>query len=133
MDRLSLFFQSREGKVATGSIVAIAATLILGAIGTSHWISVLPIVVIVIIGGIPLVWSIIKDLIAWTPGADLLAAIAIITAVLLDEWLVAGIIVLMLSGGEALEEAATSRASRVLEALAKRAPTMAHHMASDSE
>src|SRR5690606_6276651 len=86
----------------------------------------IPLVVIVVVGGVPLVWDIVRDLIARTPGADLLAAIAIVTAVLLDEWLVAAIIVLMLSGGEALEHAATARASRVLEALAKRAPTMAH-------
>src|SRR5690606_23606790 len=76
-------------------------------------------------GGIPLVWEIVKDLIARTPGADLLAAIAIVTAVLLDEWLVAAIIVLMLSGGEALEAAATARAARAPEALAQRAPTPA--------
>src|SRR5690606_35356020 len=87
-----------------------------------------PLIAIVIIGGLPLVWEIAKDLIARTPGADLLAAIAIVTAGLLDEWLVAAIIVLMLSGGEALEEAATARATRVLEALARRAPTMAHRL-----
>ncbi len=133
MDRFRLFFQSREGKVATGSIVAISASLILGAIGASRLVIILPLVVIVIIGGVPLVWSITKDLIARSPGADLLAAIAIVTAVLLNEWMVAAIIVLMLSGGEALEEAATARASRVLEALADRAPTIAHRLLGDSD
>ncbi|KAA3637498.1 MAG: cadmium-translocating P-type ATPase [Armatimonadetes bacterium] len=133
MERIRLFFESREGKVAAGSIVAIAAALILGAFDTSYWVSVAPLVAIVIVGGVPLVWSITKDLIARTPGADLLAAIAIVTAVLLGEWLVAAIIVLMLSGGEALEEAATSRASRILEALAKRAPTMAHRVVDGTE
>lgn len=131
--RLRLFSQSREGKVAMGSIVAIAASLILGASGAPHLVTVLPLIVVVIVGGIPLVWSISNDLIARTPGADLLAAIAIVTAVLLNEWLVAGIIVLMLSGGEALEEAATARASRVLEALAERAPTMAHRLIPGSD
>lgn len=126
MNRLRLFFQSRQGMIALGSLVAIGASLILGATGASELVTVAPLVVIVVIGGVPLVWSITRDLIARNPGADLLAAIAIVTAVLLDEWLVAAIIVLMLSGGEALEEAATARASRVLEALADRAPTMAH-------
>lgn len=107
-------------------MVAIAAHLIVKAVAGDGLAADLPLIAIVISGGVPLVWSITKDLIARSPGADLLAAIAIVTAVLLDEWLVAAIIVLMLSGGEALEEAATARASRVLEALAKRAPTVAH-------
>lgn len=128
MDRVRLFLQSRQGMVALGSLVAIAASLALDMSGASRTLVIAPLVAMVVIGGVPLVWEITRDLIARTPGADLLAAIAIVTAVLLDEWLVAAIIVLMLSGGEALEEAATARASRVLEALAKRAPTMAHRL-----
>jgi heavy metal translocating P-type ATPase len=110
------------------SLVAIAISLILSAGDASQTARTAPLVALVVIGGIPIVWDITKDLIARNPGADLLAAIAIVTAVLLGEWLVAAIIVLMLSGGEALEEAATARASRVLEALAKRAPTLAHRL-----
>jgi len=132
MHRVRLFLETREGKVAVASTVAIAATLVLGALGVSHWVAVSPVVAIVVIGGVPLIWSIVRDLIARTPGADLLAALAIVTAVLLNEWVVAGIIVLMLSGGEALEEAATARASRVLEALAKRAPALAHRVSSET-
>lgn len=108
--------------------MAIATHLILAWAGASETVRIVPLVAIVVVGGVPLVWEIIKDLVARTPGADLLAAIAIVTAVLLDEWLVAAIIVLMLSGGEALEEAATARATRVLEALAQRAPTLAHRL-----
>lgn len=128
MSRVRLFVQSRQGMVALGSVLAIAASLILDLADASESVTVLPLMVIVVVGGVPLVWVITRDLIARTPGADLLAAIAIVTAVLLDEWLVAAIIVLMLSGGEALEEAATARASRVLEALAKRAPSIAHRL-----
>lgn len=128
MDRLGLFLKTRQGMVAAGSVAAIVLSLVLGAIGASRTVTILPLIVIVVAGGVPLVWEITKDLIARTPGADLLAAIAIVTAVLLDEWLVAAIIVLMLSGGEALEEAATARASSVLEALAERAPSLAHRL-----
>lgn len=128
MSRFRLFIQSRQGIIAVASLVAIAASLILTWVGASDTVRIAPLVAIVVVGGVPLVWEITKDLIARSPGADLLAAIAIVTAVLLDEWLVAAIIVLMLSGGEALEEAATARASRVLEALAKRAPTLAHRL-----
>lgn len=126
VNRFRLFIQSRQGMVAVGSVLGIAISLLLGAVDASDFAVRLPLMVVVAVGGIPLVFSILRDLVARNPGADLLAAIAIVTAVLLDEWLVAAIIVLMLSGGEALEEAATARASRVLQALASRAPTMAH-------
>lgn len=128
MGRLKLFIQSRQGMVAAGSLVGIVASLVLGAIDAPEMTVRLPLIAVVVVGGVPLVWEITRDLIARTPGADLLAAIAIVTAVLLDEWLVAAIIVLMLSGGEALEEAATARASRVLQALASRAPTLARRI-----
>ena len=132
MSRFRLFIQSRQGVIAVASVLAIVAHLVLGWAGAGDTARLIPLWAIVVIGGIPLVWEIVKDLIARTPGADLLAAIAIVTAVLLDEWLVAAIIVLMLSGGEALEEAATARAARVLEALAKRAPTLAHRLVDDA-
>ena len=61
-------------------------------------------------------------------GADWLAGISIVTAVLLGEYLVGAIVVLMLSGGTALEQYATRRASHVLEALAKRLPHIAHRV-----
>jgi heavy metal translocating P-type ATPase len=77
-------------------------------------------------GGLPLVVQLAKKL--WTAefGSDFLAGASIVTAVLLHEYLVASIVVLMLSGGTALEEFATRRASRVLDALAKRMPSTAH-------
>jgi cation transport ATPase len=84
--------------------------------------------VVVVIGGAPLVWQVLGSLARRQAGADLLAATSIVAAVLLDEWLVAAIIVLMMSGGEALETAATARASAVLDALARRSPTIAHRL-----
>ena len=50
----------------------------------------------------------------------------IITSVLLGEYLAGSIIVLMLAGGEVLENYALSSASSVLAALAKRMPSVAH-------
>src|SRR4029079_7881603 len=57
-----------------------------------------------------------------------LAGIAIATSVILGEYLAGAIIVLMLSGGTALELHATRRASAVLAALAKRLPSSAHRL-----
>src|SRR5664279_8199 len=79
-----------------------------------------------LLAGTPLLWELLQKLLKREFGADLLAGISILTAVLLGEYLVATIVVLMLSGGEALEEFATSRASSVLDALARRVPSVAH-------
>ncbi len=59
-------------------------------------------------------------------GSDLLAAIAIVTAVILGQYLAAVIIILMLTGGQALETYAMRKASSVLMALAERMPALVH-------
>lgn len=59
-------------------------------------------------------------------GSDLLAGISIVTSVILQEYLAGTIVVLMLSGGEALERYAIRSASSVLSALARRMPSVAH-------
>lgn len=59
-------------------------------------------------------------------GIDVLAATAIITAVLLGEYWAAMVVVLMLTGGEALEDYAEKRAKTELTALIDRKPQTAH-------
>lgn len=59
-------------------------------------------------------------------GSDHLAGISIVTSVALGEYLAGSIVVLMLSGGTALEEFASGRASSLLDALARRMPRTAH-------
>jgi len=86
----------------------------------------LPLFVALLIGGLPLVWELLKKLFNREFGSDLLAGMSILTAVFLQEYLVATIVVLMLSGGAALETFATARASSVLSALARRMPSVAH-------
>lgn len=123
------FASSRDGILAIATLVAIALYLVLKfAVGLAGWAAVWPLVAIVVVGGIPLTIDVVKGAIEARGGADMLAAISIITAVLMGEWLVAAIIVLMLSGGEALEEAASKRASATLDALARRSPTVAHRL-----
>jgi heavy metal translocating P-type ATPase len=91
-------------------------------------ISILPLWVAVTVGGLPLLYDLARQVIKRQFGSDFLAGLSIITATLMGELLVATIIVLMLSGGQALEEFATQRASSVLNALAKRMPTLAHRV-----
>jgi len=62
-------------------------------------------------------------------SSDLLAGISIVTAVLLGQYLAGTLVVLMLSGGQALEAAAVSGAASALHALAKRMPSRAHRRA----
>lgn len=85
-----------------------------------------PLYVALLFGGAPLVYTLLRKLFALEFSSDLLAGISIVTAVILQQYLAGTLVVLMLSGGETLERYAVRTASKVLEALAKRAPTIAH-------
>jgi heavy metal translocating P-type ATPase len=82
-------------------------------------------------GGIPLLVGLALQAAKLEFGSDWLAGISIVTGTLLHEYLVACIVVLMLSGGTALEQFATRRASSALRALARRMPTRAHRVTED--
>jgi heavy metal translocating P-type ATPase len=81
---------------------------------------------IIVIGAGPLVWETLLQVLHREFGVDLIAILAISGSVLLKEYLAGAIIVLMLSGGEALEAFALRRARQSLAALAERAPRTAH-------
>ncbi|MGZ3663764.1 MAG: heavy metal translocating P-type ATPase [Ktedonobacterales bacterium] len=81
---------------------------------------------IVLAGGIPLLWDTIRQLVHREFGVDVLALLAIGGSFLLEQYLAGAIIVLMLSGGEALEAFALRRAKRSLTGLVERAPRIAH-------
>jgi heavy metal translocating P-type ATPase len=85
-----------------------------------------PLYAALLLGGVPLVVSLARSALRGDFGADLLAGISIITSVVLGEYLAGTLVVLMLSGGQALEVFAVRRASAVLAALAKRMPATAH-------
>lgn len=86
----------------------------------------LPLLVALILGGLPLLYDLLRKLLKRDFGSDLLAGISIVASVWLGEYLAGTIIVLMLAGGEALEGYALRNASSVLAALAKRMPSVAH-------
>jgi heavy metal translocating P-type ATPase len=85
-----------------------------------------PLLVALALGGLPLVVELALKLLNRQFGSDLLAGISIVTAVLLQQYLAGVLVVLMLSGGQALEAYAVRSASSVLQALAKRMPSVAH-------
>ena len=86
----------------------------------------IPLLFIIVIGGIPLFLQIIIKLFNRNIGADSLAAIALITGVILHEYLAATLIILMLASGQTLERYAMRKASSVLLALVARMPSIAH-------
>ncbi|HEU4929966.1 MAG TPA: heavy metal translocating P-type ATPase, partial [Candidatus Krumholzibacteria bacterium] len=86
----------------------------------------LPLIAALVAGGIPLLWELVRDVLRREFSSDLLAGIAIVTSVILGEYLAGTLVVLMLSGGEALEHYAVRNASSVLRALARRMPSVAH-------
>jgi heavy metal translocating P-type ATPase len=126
-------FQQLKGSwtrlVAVLSFVAILVHLLFRYL--LHYkatISSMPLWVAIVAGGLPLLYDLLIQIWKRQFGADFLAGLSIVTAVLMREPLVAAIIVLMLSGGQALEEFATRRASSVLSALARRMPSIAHRI-----
>jgi cation transport ATPase len=117
----------KETYIAVLTAVAITVHLILRYLAhLAIPLSLIPLYVALAIGGIPIVITLGKKLWSREFGSDLLAGISILSSVLLGQYLVGAIIVLMLSGGSALEQFATRRASSVLDALAKRMPRVAH-------
>ena len=122
---------TKEAAIGAVALAAIAVHLILRfAVGTtgsvfgfpSHDIPLL----IALACGAPLVIDLVIHVSRLEFSADLLAGVSIVTSVILGEYLAGTLVVLMLSGGQALEAYAVRRASFALEALARRLPAVAH-------
>jgi hypothetical protein len=96
------------------------------AFRSDPFVSRIPLFVVLGLGGVPLIYDLARKALKRQFGSDLLAGISIVTSVLLGEYLAGSIVVLMLSGGEALEAYAIHSASSVLNALARRVPSVAH-------
>jgi heavy metal translocating P-type ATPase len=113
--------------IAIFALVGIAAAAILwfGFPEYAH-VSSYPALAVIIIGGGMLVMRLLLGIFHGEFGSDLLAGISIVTSLLLGEYIAGALVVLMLSGGSALEDFAMRRASSVLDALAKRMPSIAH-------
>lgn len=76
-------------------------------------------------------WSMVRSIIRGHFGLDILAVTAIISTLAVGEYWASLIIVLMLTGGESLEDFAAVRAKRDLQSLFDRVPTNAHRVMDD--
>ncbi|MBC8355807.1 MAG: heavy metal translocating P-type ATPase [Planctomycetes bacterium] len=121
------WWDAKHRPIAFLALAAIAIHIALRVSGTADdAVADYPLYVALLLGGAPLVFDLLIKLFKREFGSDLLAGISITTAVLLEEYLAGTLVVLMLSGGEAIESFAVRRASSVLQALAKRMPSFAH-------
>lgn len=129
MNQLKRVRDSWDRVTAVISLAAIILHLLLRyLLHSSSFSSSLPLWVAIFAGGLPLIYTLLRQILKREFGADFLAGLAIATAALTNELLVATIVILMLSGGQSLEQYATRRASSVLHALAKRMPSIAHQI-----
>jgi P-type E1-E2 ATPase len=76
--------------------------------------------------GAPVVWRTVRGILAGKWAADVVATLAILTALALRQPLAGLIVVLMQTGGEALERYAAGRASAAVRDLEAAAPRTAH-------
>lgn len=121
-----------EGYIAILAIICITLHLVLQYVFPEfQGYALYPLYSVLAIGGSILILELARNLIHFQFGSDLLAGMSIITAILLGEYLAGSLVVLMLAGGQTLESYAIRTASRMLEVLAKRAPTTAHRKKND--
>jgi cation transport ATPase len=102
-------------------MVLLAGGLLLWLAGhadLTHWL----LLVAVVLGGLPLIWNTMQQFLRQEFSVDVIALLAITGSLLLGQYLAGALIVLMLSGGEALEAYALRRARSSLSALAECAP-----------
>lgn len=119
-------FLNADLVIALFAIAGLGCYLVLRVSGASEDFARVPLIAVIVLGGGPLVWELFKRLLKGQFGSDLLAGISIVTSLMLDEYAAGALVVLMLSGGEALEHYAVKRASSTLAALAKRMPEKAN-------
>lgn len=112
----------------------VALTLFVGGVGGILWAAGYALATQVLFSsfalavGMVLAVRIIGDFRRGRFGVDVLAVVAIVATVLVGEYIASMIIVVMVSGGRALEEFAESRAQRELSALLAREPQIAHRI-----
>ncbi|HXL34878.1 MAG TPA: HAD-IC family P-type ATPase, partial [Gemmatimonadales bacterium] len=108
--------------VGGGLVIGLAARFVFGAPDVGQWLFLGALLA----GGGPLVVQTLRGMLRGRFAADIVAMLAIVTALVLGQYFAGAVIALMQSGGEALERYAMGRASQSLEALLARAPKLGH-------
>jgi heavy metal translocating P-type ATPase len=117
-----------EGSPAAILLIVLAA-VVLGAVlwlAGAHPAADVAWAAAVVLALIPLGISVARDLLHGETGVDLIALLAMAGSLILGQYLAGAVVGLMLSGGQALERYASSRARRELSDLLARAPRVVH-------
>lgn len=85
-----------------------------------------------VVGGAPVVLKTLRGMLRGKFAADIVAMLAIVTAIVTDEAFAGVIIVLMQTGGEAIDDYGFRRASSSLEELVARAPRLARRKTNET-
>ncbi len=104
------------------AFVAVVVYILILISGTDQSVGNYMLLVVNIAAFIPLLIKIIKDLLKGNMGVDILALASILGSILLGENLAGSVVVLMLSGGELLEELALKRSRLELNRLVSALP-----------
>ena len=113
--------------ISAGMLASLTALLVFHQKPTAD----IMLLVAIATSALPLLIVTVREVMRLNFSVDILAVLSIVTALLLQQYWVAAIVILMLAGGKSLEEIATRRASSVLSALAKRMPQIAHRISAD--
>jgi heavy metal translocating P-type ATPase len=110
--------------IVGAGLVAGVVVYLVGAPEVARWVFLATLLV----GGVPLVWQTLRGILCGRFAADIVAMLAIVTAIVVGQYFAGAVIALMQSGGEALERYAMGRASSSLEALLARVPKVGHRL-----
>ncbi|HJQ12857.1 MAG TPA: heavy metal translocating P-type ATPase [Gemmatimonadaceae bacterium] len=120
----------RERKLNVTAPVVAVAMILVGAIegyASGEWFYAKALWELGLIGaGFPVVFRTVRGILRGHFAADVVASLSIVTAAIIGQPFAGLIIVLMQTGGEALEKFAERRASAAVSELEKRAPRIAH-------
>lgn len=109
--------------------IAVAIASLVGQAAAGRWVATIYVASFVVWTSVGMV----RDVLRGNFGLDILAVMAMIATLAVGEYVASLIVVLMLSGGGALEEVAGRRARRDLSALLDRAPSVAHVVDDEGE
>ncbi|MBP3035495.1 heavy metal translocating P-type ATPase [Arthrobacter sp. zg-ZUI100] len=129
---MNMFSAIRRYRAVAATVVvglAVFALLAAGLPTAAAWLANAYVLVIAAVTAA----GMIRDIRRGHWGLDILAVVAMVSTVAVGEYVAALIIVLMLTGGEALEDFAAGRARSELDALLARAPQSAHRVPLDTD
>ncbi len=113
--------------VVIGLTIGLAARLR----ADTHFSSDLILGLTLVVGGVPTVFRTVRGMFRGQFASDIVASMAIVGSAVVGEYFAGAVIVLMQTGGEALELYGVRRASSTLARLISRAPRIAHRRTQD--